>query len=255
MGRVEIKDELKNLLKDAKIEIAKFNRKTYEERFVALYNKHAYILDAIEELYNNENGSLELLEDLATTFAEYAYEDMESMKKRNRQIAMIDYNMSIVSFVFPVLEKPRKQILSVFADKCVLAWNIKFPNSKIEKSTQEIIDGGFKNKLCYITTAVCDNLNKPDNCYELNLLRDYRDNYLMNDMEDGNELVELYYDIAPTIVKRINKEEDSQLIYNEIWDTYLESCILSIEDGRYKETRETYSKMVKELADKYLYIA
>ncbi len=253
MGRVELKELLTYMLRDAKVEIKKFNRKTYDEQFEALYSKHMNTLVEVENLYHLEDDSVEVLEDLATVFAEYAFQDIETMKKREKQIAVVDYNMAMVSYIFPMIDRRRDAFMSVFADKCVLSWNGKFPKTAIGKSTKAEIDGGFKNKLCYITTAVCESMNKADDCYELNLLREYRDGYLMNESESGEQIVREYYDMAPTIVKRINREQDSVVIYQGIWDEYLHSCIQLIEENKMEETQELYSAMVRNLADKYLY--
>ena len=81
---------------------------------------------------------------------------------------------------------------------------------------------GLKKEFyCYITTAVCKSLNKPDDCYELNLLREYRDQYLMG-TKDG-EICKEYYNIAPTIVKRIDRSPDASEIYADIWEKYFKA--------------------------------
>lgn len=253
MGRVELNESLNSLLKDAKLEMGEFNRKSYEERFNAFCNKHASTLGELEKYYYAENESLEMLEELAASFSEYAHSELELLKKRKRELAMVDYNLAMVSFVFPMFSNRRTTFMDVFADKCVLAWNEKFPKTKIEKSTQEAIQGGFKSKMCYITTAVCENMNLPDDCYELTTLRAYRDGYLLNETEDGAEVVKAYYNMAPTIVKRINREVNSHEIYEEIWSGYLEPCIRCIEADDLEETKVLYSAMVRELAEQYMF--
>jgi hypothetical protein len=113
-----------------------------------------------------------------------------------------------------------------------------------------VINGGFKRRWCYITTAVCETLNKGDNCYELNLLRDYRDEYLMN-TDNGAEVVREYYDVAPTIVKRIGRREDSAEVYQGIYDTYLKTCVELIEADRLEDCREVCTDMVNDLKREY----
>ena len=127
------------------------------------------------------------------------------------------------------------------------------PGSKIGHSDAASIENGFKKGVfCYITTAVCKSLNKPDDCYELNLLREYRDQYLMG-TKDGEILVKEYYNIAPTIVKRIDRSPDASEIYADIWEKYLKPCVRLIEAGEQEECRELYTKMVRSLEKKYLY--
>lgn len=105
---------------------------------------------------------------------------------------------------------------------------------------------------CYITTAVCLKDNKEDDCYELTMFRDFRDNWLIH-QKDGNALIERYYKIAPQIVKNINLENDSSSIYNEINNKYLKNCLKMIENKEYEECKKLYIEMVEGLEKKYLY--
>lgn len=103
----------------------------------------------------------------------------------------------------------------------------------------------------YITTAACESQGKADDCYELELLRSYRDEYLMN-TEDGEALVKEYYNIAPTIVNRIGRQENKAEIYAGIWDTYLTDCIHLIEEKENEACQKRYMDMVYDLKQKYM---
>lgn len=108
-----------------------------------------------------------------------------------------------------------------------------------------------RNSGCFITTAVCYSFGKNDDCYELNLFRDYRDNWLIH-QPDGMNLIKKYYDIAPVIVSAINDCSDSKSIYFKIWNDFLYPCILFIEKNRFEECKNLYILMVKKLEEKYL---
>ena len=137
--------------------------------------------------------------------------------------------------------------------KMVEIWNEKMPEFKIGHSTVSGIQGGFKKGIfCYITTAVCQSLDRPDDCYELTTLREYRDQYLLATKE-GEEIVKEYYNIAPTIVKRIDKEPKAAEIYRNIWEVYLSPCIHLIEENKKEECKALYTDMVRKLEEKYLY--
>ena len=58
---------------------------------------------------------------------------------------------------------------------------------------------------CYITTTICEEFGKPDNCYELTTFRRFRDHWLKQ-QPDGEMLITRYYDTAPKIVDLINKQ-------------------------------------------------
>ena len=92
-----------------------------------------------------------------------------------------------------------------------------------------------------------------DDCEELNLLRAYRDTYMMSRPE-GAQLIHDYYDIAPSIVKHINRRSDCGVIYDDLWDRYISPCIDDIRSGRMQECLDTYSDMVREMKDRYFHL-
>jgi len=104
--------------------------------------------------------------------------------------------------------------------------------------------------LCFITTAVCNYFNKPDDCYELTTLRKFRDTWLAI-QPDGKELVEEYYSIAPGIVKAIDGSPKKDQVYMYIWNHYIEPCIRLIELGANDTCKKLYIEMVNELKDEF----
>ena len=70
---------------------------------------------------------------------------------------------------------------------------------------------------------------------------------------EGRAMVDEYYDIAPTIVKRIEKDADSRKVYQELYEDYLVPCIHLIQDGQYEACRDTYQEMVLELKNRYMH--
>lgn len=104
---------------------------------------------------------------------------------------------------------------------------------------------------CFITTAVCDNFHKPDDCYELLSFRNFRDNWLSK-QPDGNSLINEYYHIAPLIVEKINSCDSAKDIYNSIWSNYLSRCLKFIEIGDYKQCKNLYTDMVYDLKNRFL---
>ena len=129
----------------------------------------------------------------------------------------------------------------VLAEKIAELWKVHYPENDIKAVPYEQIMEGFKHKFCYITTAVCESLGKTDDCYELTALRNYRDDYLMN-TDCGEEIVKKYYDIAPTIVKHIDKRADRREIYEGIWNHYLKQCIEFIETDKNEQCKDKYAE-------------
>lgn len=102
-------------------------------------------------------------------------------------------------------------------------------------------------KGCFITTAVCVYLGKPDDCEELTAFRFYRDTWLVK-QPGGKELVEEYYRIAPELVKRMNESSEYASICQNLWDQYLVPCYHMILEEQYEECKIKYIDMVHYLS-------
>lgn len=74
----------------------------------------------------------------------------------------------------------------------------------------------------------------------------------MSATKEGRALVEAYYDIAPTIVKRINRQPDRDQIYQKLYQEYLLPCIDQIEAQEYEACKAGYQEMVLALKEKYM---
>ena len=156
-------------------------------------------------------------------------------------------------------EHVKKSFLEVVGDTIcdVICTGIETVGSVIESAIDHI--GDFFSILpihkigsgCYITTAVCQNSNKPDDCYELETFRRFRDNWLKR-QPDGKKLVYEYYRIAPTIVRNIDADTNKNRIYDSISQTYLNPCLRYIESDDMEACKEKYVEMVNALAKRYL---
>ena len=103
---------------------------------------------------------------------------------------------------------------------------------------------------CFITTAVCNTLNLPDDCRELTVLREFRDAHMLADPE-LSQFVKQYYEEAPAMVARINQFDVASIVYESLYGTYVLPAVTAIESGDNAEAVRIYSAMfhaVKQLA-------
>ena len=107
------------------------------------------------------------------------------------------------------------------------------------------------SSFCFITTAACLALNKDKDCNELNELRKFRDSHILGNGEDGNDLVEEYYRIGPTIVNNIDREWNPFAIYTELWQDYILPSYDMIKENKNEDAKLIYIEMVKSLCEKY----
>lgn len=99
---------------------------------------------------------------------------------------------------------------------------------------------------CFISTIVCEGLGKEDDCYELTILRLFRDQILLK-CPDWASLVKQYYIIAPDIADNY-VEFLPKNIKSEIYLDYIMPCINSIEEQNYSNAVDIYSKLVNKLS-------
>ncbi len=256
MDRIDtVSKELTTLFDEMLVHGKEFRRKSYAGVMEDARKRYAHTVDAViacfADVPEDERGAL--TERLAQVIPEYAYEKMQAVKKRNRDRMYVDYNMNMAVYVVPLLNESKEKNCVALTERMVELWNEKgVTNMRLMHSTYDEIAGGFDRKLCYITTAVCESMGKPDDCYELMSFRDFRDSYLM-ETPDGRALVEEYYEIAPGIVMLIDMQKDAPEIYGSIYKKYLAPCLKFIEEGRYEACREHYVSMVCDFKEKYLY--
>lgn len=100
---------------------------------------------------------------------------------------------------------------------------------------------------CYVTSACMKYMQDKfdDNCYELIVLRWFRDNFVFK------EDIKHYYETAPIIVSSINEEEKADLIYDYIYDNVVDYCVRQIEKGNYEEAYSRYKNSVLVLEEQF----
>ena len=158
--------------------------------------------------------------------------------------------MTIVIFLIPLI---RQQELEWCDDFCLAIrdeWVKRYPKEVFHLAAYEDIAGGFRKRWCFITTAVCENAGKRDDCYELTAFRRFRDEELAK-TADGRALIEEYYRVAPAIVSCMKYCDNTDLRCRELDEKYLTPCLRHIERGENEACRSLYVKMVKDLENRY----
>ena len=93
------------------------------------------------------------------------------------------------------------------------------------------------------------NKNFEDNCEELNILRWFRDKFVLPDD------IMRYYATAPSIVATINSLETLEKrnnIYNYIYNSVIKYCVEAIKKGDYDKAYSRYKSMVLTLEEQFL---
>lgn len=253
----DIKELAAAVLADEEAFVKRFSRSEYTGAFEDFMNRHADFYREAGILLSEESvPEAERFEDLSGQLIEAADGVMKDVARRDQLHAQNDLNLFMVCFVIPGfleygdrVEKLRnKDAMTALCKK----WGGHFRDSRIQPASMEEIDSGFRRKLCYITTAACLALGRDAGSEELTVLKNFRDGWIQK-TESGRALVHSYYDVAPTVVKRIAKEADPKSVYTDLWNRYIKTCVDLIHTGRNDEAVSCYGNMVKELSRRYLY--
>lgn len=116
-------------------------------------------------------------------------------------------------------------------------------------TTQDNVNGKKEESSgsCYLTTACMKHFqeNFDDNCYELTVLRWFRDNFVTK------EDIKHYYEIAPLIVRGIDLEEKCDMVYDYIYDNVVDYCVKEIELGNYEDAYKRYKDSILAFEEYY----
>ncbi|MDD7641674.1 MAG: hypothetical protein PUK75_04195 [bacterium] len=245
-------EALQNLLFGIENPMQYFKKALYMEFFKKYVFENAKNLAILEQAYLASEDQKALMERIAEPLVVRVEEELNKLRKHKRDEQQMDYNLAMVVYVFPALLETNNASGKAWVDVLSAVWKKHFPKTELKSATSKEINAGFRYRFCYITTAVCESRQKPDDCYELSLLRSFRDDYLLKS-DEGAKMVDEYYDVAPSIVKHIGKRENADEIYEGIWQQYLSPCIRLIESGQNEECVDLYRHMVYELKDLYFH--
>lgn len=244
---------MKALLADTQGLIDSFKRGSYADAFQNYYMQILPSMEAIERLYGSVVDKDTMLSNMADSFVREVVKAEQDTPRRSRETVKINHSLAMAGYVYPAIRRYDGESSPVLIEHIQARWKEAFPKSNITPADFEDIEKGFHRKWCYITTAACRYRGMSDDCEELNLLRVYRDTWMMK-QPYGPEMIHDYYDVAPSIVKHIGKRDDAALIYDDMWNRFIGPCIEYIREGRDQECLDTYCDMVREMEMKYFHL-
>lgn len=255
-----IPERIKGLLEQAEVWIAAFKKETYEESFQKYVEEYRPVWDMTAAALHDDRLLQEQEEErarIAEAFVQGARGRLDAVSGRTKKEKLqYEMNLYMVTYVLPALlcwedcGGRQKEETKRLTDMICGRWQEAF-GARIQAADYEVIRSGFKQKLCFVTTAVCRGLNKPADCREITLMKQFRDGYFSRN-EEGRRLIGEYYDIAPTIVKRIAREANPGEKYLYLWNTYIRKCVDLITRDENERCGRLYRSMMAELKEEYM---
>lgn len=119
------------------------------------------------------------------------------------------------------------------------------PPSLGSSSSDETNDDDYWED-CFLTSACVFHKGLPDNCSELTILRNFRDQYMAKTAY-GKQLINDYYQVGPATVQAIHSHPQKAQLFTFIYDQLIQPSITFIQQGKEELAMEYYQSFTKEL--------
>lgn len=103
---------------------------------------------------------------------------------------------------------------------------------------------------CFITTACCEQLGRPDDCAELRALRRFRDEVMLN-CSQGRADVARYYRLAPRIVAAIHERAEEHVL-TRLYFTHILPSAIAARLGLHGAAYAIYASGMRRMARRFV---
>lgn len=182
-------------------------------------------------------GKFQIIESKLVSNSSKSYEVKSKLISIIQENLEIPYNIQFKKFNF-IFDKNQEPCFISISDK---------KGNNVVKIYEDIDD--YED--CYLTTACVNHMGKSDDCAELTILRNFRDNVLLSSIP-GRELVRQYYAFAPQLLQRINQDSEKNRIYDSIYSEMIMPVIECIDQRKNEEAIALYRNFTLQLKEKYM---
>lgn len=107
------------------------------------------------------------------------------------------------------------------------------------------------NTTCFLTTAICDIFGYEDDCFVLNVMRNFRDTVLVNDVKYHALLTE-YEVIGPIISQKMYVDSHRGEVAGYYFENYIYDIVMNLSSRKdYDDAINKYIEMVNDLKRMY----
>lgn len=105
---------------------------------------------------------------------------------------------------------------------------------------------------CFLTTTICDMLGMKDNCYGLNIMRNFRDTILVNNPIYYPLLAE-YEVVGPIISENMQRDSHGVEVAEYYFENYIYDIVMNLSTKKdYNDAISKYVEMVTDLKRMYV---
>ena len=189
------------------------------------------LLDAITSMQSINNAQLQTNNSVATSAASAAMGVVSQNTGLGSNLANLFYTQQGANYTG----------ISSLANTAIaqIGTNVQSSNNASQSVASSNSNSG---SLCFITTAICEAENLPDDCSDLQTLRKFRDSFMLSS-DETSAMVKEYYEKAPSIVAKIKARDNAKEIFAFIRRFYLNNAIHHIQNECNACALSTYRAM------------
>lgn len=118
-----------------------------------------------------------------------------------------------------------------------------YPAKEFNNALGKIIPGWGKGPKCILSSASVSYKGLPDNCYELELLRNFRDTF-MSKLPNGEQLIEEYYSLSDAIIEKVELDKIENEFYEKVFNELIIPSVKLIEEKQHNNALQYYRNFV-----------
>jgi hypothetical protein len=150
-----------------------------------------------------------------------------------------------------IADGERYEVLRSIKDSSGKEWDyVRALNGRLHEQNGARAEGWIgvraSDEECFLTTACIRARGLADDCWELTILRKFRDLYVAS-LNKGKCAIAEYYSFAPAVVQAINCSRRSDIVYAEIYENLVAPSVNLILTRRFQEAFEYYKRVALQL--------
>lgn len=121
-----------------------------------------------------------------------------------------------------------------------------YPAKVIDKALGKIIPGWppkISGPKCILSSASVAYKGLPDNCYELELLRNFRDTFMCK-LPNGEQLIQEYYSLSDSIIEKVEQNKTGNEFYEKVFNELIIPSVKLIEEKQHDKAFQYYRNFV-----------
>ncbi|MCD4666553.1 hypothetical protein K8R47_01965 [archaeon] len=209
------------------------------------------ILDSIESFFGDENyqGNFNApKKDILKNYELFISSRRKKKSLKNSKEIEIDKEIKNLTIYWDNL----KCAIEDYNEGNITTLFVPLRNTNFYTKSRGLYDPYQDREGCFLTTACAESQGLPSNCDELEIMRDFRDQFV-RELPNGEGLIKLYYQISPRLINLVKESDPNpQKIFNQFFHEEITPCADLVKKGESEVAFDRYIHFVEKVARPFI---